>query len=128
MLNFLLKFFTHRKAKLEFPPSLQELKVVKVPFHAQTHCKHRCDVCNWVNECDDDLNPGLMEISLSSLAQEICTMDFRRKADQAWELAGCARVDGDKKDEAYYTNRARLYEQGIDPDETSTKERKERHA
>lgn len=32
---------------------------------------------------------------------------LRRKRDQAWELAGCARVDGDKEDEKRLTNEAR---------------------
>jgi hypothetical protein len=39
-----------------------------------------------------------------------------RKADQEWELAGCARQDGDKAAELKHTERARLWHQGIDPD------------
>lgn len=35
---------------------------------------------------------------------------YRRKADQAWELAGCARQDGDKADEARWTEKAREYD------------------
>ena len=34
---------------------------------------------------------------------------LRRKADQAWELAGCARQDGDKADEARWTAEALEY-------------------
>lgn len=32
---------------------------------------------------------------------------LRRKVDQSWELAGCARVDGDRVDEARHTAEAR---------------------
>jgi hypothetical protein len=42
---------------------------------------------------------------------------FRRKADQEWELAGCARQDNDMKDAARHTERARAYERGEDPDQ-----------
>ena len=35
---------------------------------------------------------------------------LRRKANQAWEMAGCARQDGDYKDEERYTAEAREYE------------------
>ena len=35
--------------------------------------------------------------------------DLRRKRDQAWELSGCARVDGDKADEARWAAKAREY-------------------
>lgn len=38
---------------------------------------------------------------------------LRRKADQAWEMAGLARQDGDKKDEQRWTDEARLLEQLI---------------
>lgn len=31
----------------------------------------------------------------------------RRKADQAWEMAGMARCDGDKEDEERHTKEAR---------------------
>lgn len=34
---------------------------------------------------------------------------LRRKRDQAWDLAGCARRDGDKKDEQRWTNEALRY-------------------
>jgi len=33
-----------------------------------------------------------------------------RKANQAWELAGCARQDGDRADELRYTGEAREFE------------------
>ena len=36
--------------------------------------------------------------------------ELRRKADQAWELAGCARQDGDTADEQRRTAEAREYE------------------
>jgi hypothetical protein len=32
-----------------------------------------------------------------------------RKADQEWDMAGLARTDGDLKDAAEHTRRARLY-------------------
>lgn len=35
--------------------------------------------------------------------------DCKRKADQCWELAGCARVDGDTKDMIRWTEEARLW-------------------
>lgn len=35
---------------------------------------------------------------------------YRRKADQEWEMAGLARRDGDKADEARHTAKARKYE------------------
>lgn len=35
---------------------------------------------------------------------------YRRKADQAWDLASLARQDGDTKDEIKYTEEARKYE------------------
>lgn len=35
----------------------------------------------------------------------------RRKADQAWEMAGLARQDGDLKDAERYTKEARKWEQ-----------------
>lgn len=38
---------------------------------------------------------------------------MRRKRDQAWENAGCARVDGDKADEASWTKEAREWERKI---------------
>jgi len=34
----------------------------------------------------------------------------RRKADQAWELAGCARRDGDTADEKRWTEEARNHD------------------
>lgn len=40
----------------------------------------------------------------------------RHKADQEWEVAGLARQDGDRKASEEHTRRARLWEQGIDPD------------
>lgn len=39
--------------------------------------------------------------------------DLRRKADQAWEMAGLARQDGDKADEERWTRTAQDYEQQI---------------
>ncbi len=47
-------------------------------------------------------------------AQEIERWDrdkHRRKITQAWECAGCARVDRDKVDEAAWTKEARRLEQ-----------------
>ena len=38
---------------------------------------------------------------------------LRRKADQHWEMAGLARQDGDKLDEARHTAQARDYEQQL---------------
>lgn len=38
---------------------------------------------------------------------------LRRKADQSWEMAGLARQDGDKADEARHTANAREYEAAI---------------
>lgn len=38
---------------------------------------------------------------------------LRRKADQAWELAGLAIQDGDTKDEARWTAEAREFERQI---------------
>ena len=35
----------------------------------------------------------------------------RRKADEQWELAGCARQDGDAKAALEHTNKAREFEQ-----------------
>lgn len=35
---------------------------------------------------------------------------YRRKADQEWEMAGCARQDGDRIDEMKHTEKAREYE------------------
>lgn len=37
-------------------------------------------------------------------------VDYRRKADQAWELAGLARQDGDRADEERWTKEARRLE------------------
>lgn len=34
----------------------------------------------------------------------------RMKADQCWDLAGCARQDGDRADEKRYTDEAREHE------------------
>ena len=34
----------------------------------------------------------------------------RRKSDQAWELAGCARRDGDTKEEIRWTEKAREHQ------------------
>ena len=36
---------------------------------------------------------------------------YARKADQQWELAGCARTDGDRQAEQSHTDKAREYEQ-----------------
>jgi len=38
---------------------------------------------------------------------------LRRKADQAWEMAGLARQDGDKQDEQRWTDEARRLQQLI---------------
>lgn len=38
---------------------------------------------------------------------------LRRKADQAWEMAGLARQDRDARDEERYTTEARQYERQI---------------
>jgi hypothetical protein len=38
---------------------------------------------------------------------------LRRKADQAWDMAGLARQDGDTKDEARRTKEARAYDAEI---------------
>lgn len=38
---------------------------------------------------------------------------LRRKRDQAWELAGCARVDGDKINEKHWTDEVRRLAQLI---------------
>lgn len=38
---------------------------------------------------------------------------LRRKRDQEWEMAGCARHDHDKRDEKRHTNLARAYEREI---------------
>lgn len=35
--------------------------------------------------------------------------DCRRKEDQHWEMAGCARQDRDSKDEKRHTDLARLW-------------------
>jgi hypothetical protein len=37
------------------------------------------------------------------------TEKLKRKANQSWELAGCARQDNDYVDEAKYTADARKY-------------------
>lgn len=42
---------------------------------------------------------------LSNLSLDI----LRRKRDQAWELAGCARQDRDTADEVRWTKKAREY-------------------
>lgn len=39
------------------------------------------------------------------------------KANQEWDMAGLARQDGDMKAFERHTERARLWEQGIDPDQ-----------
>lgn len=47
----------------------------------------------------------------------------RRKADQAWEMAGLARADGDDKDSMKQTLEARKYERlarGLPPDKDDT--------
>jgi hypothetical protein len=44
----------------------------------------------------------------------------QRKIDQAFEQAGCARQDGDKKDEERWLKEARLLQQGGDPGEMSS--------
>lgn len=38
---------------------------------------------------------------------------LRRKRDQEWELAGCARQDGDVKDEALHIAKAQDYAKQI---------------
>jgi hypothetical protein len=38
---------------------------------------------------------------------------LRRKADQAWNLAGMARQDGDHKDEKKWTDEARRLEEEL---------------
>lgn len=38
---------------------------------------------------------------------------LRRKANQEWELAGCARKDGDSADELKHTEKARDYDRQI---------------
>lgn len=38
---------------------------------------------------------------------------LRRKADQHWDMAGLARHDGDKSDEAAHTAKAREYERQL---------------
>ena len=38
---------------------------------------------------------------------------LRRKANQAWVLAGCARADGDLKDETVQATKARMYDAEI---------------
>lgn len=35
---------------------------------------------------------------------------LRRKAAQEWEMAGLARMDGDSKDAAKHTDKARIYD------------------
>jgi len=55
---------------------------------------------------EQEMGDGLLseeEISLLSYARA------RRKADQHWELAGCARHDGDTKEELRHTALAREY-------------------
>jgi hypothetical protein len=43
-----------------------------------------------------------------AMAEEIWTEErLRRKIDQAWDMAGLARMDGDHKDEARRTKEAR---------------------
>lgn len=44
----------------------------------------------------------------------------QRKIDQAFEQAGCARHDGDKKDEERWLAEARRLQQGGDPDEVKS--------
>lgn len=43
------------------------------------------------------------------MPEEITESRCRRKRDQCWELAGCARQDGDRADEKRYTDEARLW-------------------
>ena len=38
---------------------------------------------------------------------------LRRKRDQAWEMVGLARQDGDRADEARWTHRAKEYARQI---------------
>lgn len=38
---------------------------------------------------------------------------LRRKRDQAWEIAGCARQDNDRKEEVRYTELATFYARKI---------------
>ncbi len=43
-------------------------------------------------------------------AMNMSAEQLRRKADQAWEMAGLARQDGDTKDEIRQTENAREYQ------------------
>ena len=45
--------------------------------------------------------------------EELSYDRLRRKADQHWEMAGLARMDGDRKDEERHTKLAREYDQKI---------------
>jgi len=45
--------------------------------------------------------------------EEMSLEKLRRKADQEWEMAGLARMDGDTKDEIKHTEAAREYERLI---------------
>lgn len=45
--------------------------------------------------------------------QGLSLEQLRRKADQAWEMAGLARQDGDKEDEARHTAKARMYDSAV---------------
>jgi hypothetical protein len=62
----------------------------------------------------DAVKVGECEVKVKTLRVEIETgpkfydpANCRRKADQHWEMAGCARTDGDAKDEARHTDLAR---------------------
>lgn len=44
----------------------------------------------------------------------------QRKIDQAFDLAGCARRDVDKKDEERWLKEARRLQAGGDPDEATS--------
>ena len=46
---------------------------------------------------------------LMSIETEGAVKYYRRKENQAWEMAGCARQDGDKADEERYTKEAREF-------------------
>jgi hypothetical protein len=49
------------------------------------------------------------ECNMKLYSAEYC----RRKEDQHWEMAGLARQDGDKKDEAEHTRMAKLWQQRV---------------
>lgn len=45
--------------------------------------------------------------------EEMSLETLRRKRDQAWEMAGLARQDGDKADEERHTQSACMYAEAI---------------